>query len=215
MEARLGQHPGEHVQAGVDLAPVALAVLPAERSGDDLLTHRHSIRERPTGDNSRTDRRPVIRQPPRVLVASPLDAVRRAALRLEFDSPRPRGRARRTAPAAGADWVGSEARGAARFQADPATGEARTSGTTASLAGLESAEDDAAAEPAIRRILLVYAVAFAHGGLPLIYMGDESTSREAASRAGPATTMCSRSPGSRPSRWGCAFRRATTSTASG
>ena len=45
---------------------------------------------------------------------------------------------------------------------------------TASLAGLESAgEDPVARELAIRRVLLLHAVAFAHGGLPLIYMGDE------------------------------------------
>ena len=76
-----------------------------------------------------------------------------------------------------ADWYagefpGSFARGA-RFQPDPRTGEARTSGTCASLAGLESAPDEVAAELAVRRILLLYAIAFAHGGLPLIYMGDE------------------------------------------
>jgi amylosucrase len=44
---------------------------------------------------------------------------------------------------------------------------------TASLAGLESAPDPAAVELAVRRILLLYALAFAHGGVPLIYMGDE------------------------------------------
>jgi amylosucrase len=68
---------------------------------------------------------------------------------------------------------GTFARGA-RFQPDEATGEARTSGMAASLAGLETAGDDELArELAIRRVLLLYAVAFAHGGLPLIYMGDE------------------------------------------
>ena len=70
------------------------------------------------------------------------------------------------------DFPGSFARGA-RFQYEPATGEARTSGTTASLAGLQSAPDAVATEYAIRRILLLYAVVFAHGGIPLIYMGDE------------------------------------------
>jgi amylosucrase len=70
------------------------------------------------------------------------------------------------------DFPGTFARGA-RFQLDPRTGEARTSGTAASLAGLESAPDEVASELAIRRILLLHAVAFAHGGLPLIYMGDE------------------------------------------
>ena len=76
-----------------------------------------------------------------------------------------------------ADWYsgefpGSFARGA-RFQPDPHTGEARTSGTCASLAGLESASDPVALELAVRRVLLLHAIAFAHGGLPLIYMGDE------------------------------------------
>jgi amylosucrase len=73
------------------------------------------------------------------------------------------------------DFPASFARGA-RFQLEPHTGEARTSGTTASLAGLEAAResgDGLALELALRRILLLYAVAFAHGGLPLIYMGDE------------------------------------------
>jgi amylosucrase len=73
------------------------------------------------------------------------------------------------------EFPGSFARGA-RFQPDPHTGEARTSGMAASLAGLDGAlamGDDAAVELAIRRILLLYAIAFAHGGLPLIYMGDE------------------------------------------
>jgi amylosucrase len=70
------------------------------------------------------------------------------------------------------EFPGTFARGA-RFQPDPRTGEARTSGTCASLAGLESAPDEYAVELAIRRVLLLYAVAFAHGGLPLIYMGDE------------------------------------------
>jgi amylosucrase len=73
------------------------------------------------------------------------------------------------------EFPASFARGA-RFQLEPQTGEARTSGTTASLAGLEAAResgDELALELALRRILLLYAVAFAHGGLPLIYMGDE------------------------------------------
>jgi amylosucrase len=69
----------------------------------------------------------------------------------------------------------SFARGA-RFQVQEASGESRTSGTAASLAGLEAAlerGDDVAVELAIRRVLLLYAVAFAYGGVPLVYMGDE------------------------------------------
>jgi amylosucrase len=73
------------------------------------------------------------------------------------------------------DFAGTFARGA-RFQQDPRSGEARTSGMAASLAGLEAAlesGDELARELAIRRLLLLHAVAFAHGGLALIYMGDE------------------------------------------
>jgi amylosucrase len=73
------------------------------------------------------------------------------------------------------EFPGTFARGA-RFQPDAATGEARTSGTTASLAGLEAAlerGDRWAEELAIRRVLLLHAVTFTFGGLPLLYMGDE------------------------------------------
>jgi len=73
------------------------------------------------------------------------------------------------------DFPGSFAIGA-RFQVDPRSGEARTSGTAASLAGLESAlqtGDRIAEHLALRRLLLLYAVAFVHGGVPLLYMGDE------------------------------------------
>jgi len=73
------------------------------------------------------------------------------------------------------DFPGSFARGA-RFQSNPRTGDARTSGTAASLCGLEQAlasGDAVAIDLAVRRMLLLHAIAFAHGGLPLIYMGDE------------------------------------------
>jgi len=73
------------------------------------------------------------------------------------------------------EFPGSFARGA-RFQVDPQSGDARTSGTAASLAGLEAAlerGDALAEELAVRRILLLHALALSHGGLPLIYMGDE------------------------------------------
>src|ERR687897_799547 len=73
------------------------------------------------------------------------------------------------------EFPGCFARGA-RFQTDERSGEARTSGMAASLAGLEAAladGDGPAQELAVRRILTLYALAFAHGGLPLIYMGDE------------------------------------------
>ena len=70
---------------------------------------------------------------------------------------------------------GSFARGE-RFQDDPATGDARTSGTAAALAGITQAVeagDPEVLDHAIRRLLLLYAIAFGWGGIPLIYMGDE------------------------------------------
>jgi len=89
---------------------------------------------------------------------------------------------------------GSFARGAL-FQANPATGDARTSGAAASLCGIEAAletpaletpaletpaaetpaadGDDGALTAAIRRLESMYAVAFSFGGIPLVYMGDE------------------------------------------
>ncbi|MEZ4676484.1 MAG: amylosucrase [Caldilineaceae bacterium] len=62
------------------------------------------------------------------------------------------------------------------FQENPKTGDARISGSLASLAGLERAlhQDDATEiELAIRRILLLHAVILSIGGIPLIYLGDE------------------------------------------
>lgn len=67
------------------------------------------------------------------------------------------------------------ARGAT-FQYNPRTGDRRISGSCASLAGLERAierEDPQEVDLAVRRILLLYNLIFAFGGIPLIYMGDE------------------------------------------
>ena len=108
------------------------------------------------------------------------------------------------------DFPGSFARGA-RFQPDPGSGEARTSGTTASLSGLEAAlesGDELALELAIRRILLVHAVAFAHGGVPLIYMGDElGLLNDAAWAAEPAHRGDNRWMHRPPMDWDAAARR--------
>ena len=73
------------------------------------------------------------------------------------------------------DLEASYARGA-RFQHNLATGDARTSGTAASLAGLEEALETADGElvdAALTRLETLYAVAYSFGGIPLIYMGDE------------------------------------------
>jgi hypothetical protein len=72
-------------------------------------------------------------------------------------------------------FEGSFGRGLA-FQENPKTGDARISGTCASLAGLEKAlneETDREVDLAIRRILLLHNVILTIGGIPLLYLGDE------------------------------------------
>ncbi|WP_233153897.1 amylosucrase [Scytonema sp. HK-05] len=72
-------------------------------------------------------------------------------------------------------FPGSFAKGAL-FQYNPVTRDARISGTTASLAGLEAAvakQDDYEIDLAVRRILLLHSIIMVYGGIPLIYMGDE------------------------------------------
>jgi amylosucrase len=72
-------------------------------------------------------------------------------------------------------FEGSFARGLL-FQENPKTGDARISGTCASLAGLEKAlreETELEVELAIRRVLLIHAVILTVGGIPLLYLGDE------------------------------------------
>jgi amylosucrase len=62
------------------------------------------------------------------------------------------------------------------FQFNPQTNDRRISGMTASLAGLEIAlelNNPYLIDLAVRRILLLYSVIFAYGGIPLVYMGDE------------------------------------------
>jgi len=73
-------------------------------------------------------------------------------------------------------FEGSFARGVP-FQENPDTGDARVSGTLASLAGLEQAMlagDQRLIDLAVRRILLLHSVILSIGGIPLIYLGDEA-----------------------------------------
>jgi amylosucrase len=73
------------------------------------------------------------------------------------------------------NFPGSFAKGAL-FGFNPVTKDARVSGTTASLTGLEFAlenHDEPAIDLAIRRTLLLHSVTMFRGGIPLIYMGDE------------------------------------------
>ena len=70
---------------------------------------------------------------------------------------------------------GSWARGF-DFQTNPVTGDRRTCGSFASLAGLETAllhDDPDAISAAVDRILLGHALIASFGGVPLLYMGDE------------------------------------------
>jgi amylosucrase len=72
-------------------------------------------------------------------------------------------------------FPGSFARGLP-FQENSATGEARASGTCASLTGLEKGlqeGDETEVDLAIRRILLLHGIILTIGGVPLIYLGDE------------------------------------------
>ncbi|MEZ5448592.1 MAG: amylosucrase [Thiolinea sp.] len=78
--------------------------------------------------------------------------------------------------------TGQHAGGSARglvFAANDKTGDARISGSLASLAGLESALDSGeqvAIELAVQRILTLHALIMAYGGITLLYYGDELAS---------------------------------------
>jgi amylosucrase len=64
----------------------------------------------------------------------------------------------------------------ARFQDNPRTGDARISGTTASLAGLElalAAADLPSTDLAVARVIAMETIAFTSVGIPMIYLGDE------------------------------------------
>ena len=74
------------------------------------------------------------------------------------------------------NFDGSPARGAL-FSFNPKTGDARISGTLASLCGLEQAIDDNnkdAITTSIHKILLMQSLSFFIGGLPMLFYGDES-----------------------------------------
>ncbi|HEX8079294.1 MAG TPA: alpha-amylase family protein [Jatrophihabitans sp.] len=64
-------------------------------------------------------------------------------------------------------FPGSAARGLV-FQSNPATGDRRISGTSASLAGIEAGD-----ERGVARVLLGHALTFGWGGIPVIWSGDE------------------------------------------
>jgi amylosucrase len=92
-------------------------------------------------------------------------------------------------------FPGSFARGLP-FQENPKTGDCRISGTCASLAGLEKAlreETAAEVELAERRILLIHSMILSIGGIPLLYLGDETgTLNDYSYRDDPAKARDSR-----------------------
>ena len=72
-------------------------------------------------------------------------------------------------------WFGSEARGEL-YNDDPTIGDARLTGTTASLCGIEAAEyekNDAKLERAITLDIMLHAFLFTQSGIPVLYSGDE------------------------------------------
>jgi len=72
-------------------------------------------------------------------------------------------------------FEGSSARGVP-FARNERSGDARISGSLASLAGLEAAleaGDEAAIDHGIERILLLHGMILSFGGIPLLYYGDE------------------------------------------
>ena len=73
------------------------------------------------------------------------------------------------------DFYGSFSRGTP-FGTNPETNDERTSGMTSTLCGVAAAleaGDDEALDVAIRRMLMLYGIAFGYGGIPIVYMGDE------------------------------------------
>jgi amylosucrase len=92
-------------------------------------------------------------------------------------------------------FAGSFARGLP-FQENPKTGDCRISGTCAALAGLEKAlveETASEVDLALGRILLIHTLILTIGGVPLIYLGDETgTLNDYSYRQDPAKANDSR-----------------------
>jgi amylosucrase len=73
------------------------------------------------------------------------------------------------------DYPTSFARGAP-FSSNSRTGDERTCGMTATLCGIRAGLDDGdpdAVRTGIDRLVLLHAIAFGYGGIPMMYMGDE------------------------------------------
>jgi amylosucrase len=115
-------------------------------------------------------------------------------------------------------FAGSYARGAL-FQENEVTGDARISGSAASLCGIDEAlerNDDAALDRAVRRLVLLYSVIYAYGGIPLLYMGDELALRnDTGYRADAARAPDNRWMHRPPMDWAAAERRHDPATLEG
>jgi amylosucrase len=115
-------------------------------------------------------------------------------------------------------FPGSFARGAL-FQENEVTGDARISGSAASLCGIEDAlerDDPAALDAAVRRLVLLYSVAYAFGGIPLLYMGDELALRnDSGYLADPERAPDNRWLHRPPMDWAAADRRTDPATLEG
>ena len=113
------------------------------------------------------------------------------------------------------DFPGSFAKGAI-FQFNPETGDGRTSGSAASLCGIERAlavDDVVHLDVACARLELLYAVVYAFGGIPLLYMGDELGVRnDTAFVSDPAKRDDNRWMHRPPMDWAVADRRQVPGT---
>ena len=121
------------------------------------------------------------------------------------------------------DWVtgkfpGSPARGEL-YNDDPALGDARACGTTASLCGVESARaamDSAALQRALRLDISLHAYMFTLSGIPVIYSGDEIAGENDNNyRADPLKAEDSRWLHRGNFDWAAAARRADPGTPEG
>ena len=75
-----------------------------------------------------------------------------------------------------AGWHDGSASAGALFSVNPKNGDARISGSMASLCGLEKAvewKSDSEIENALKKIILMQAQSFFMGGIPMLFYGDE------------------------------------------
>lgn len=105
------------------------------------------------------------------------------------------------------------------FQENPRTGDARISGSLASLAGLERAlqlQDEWEIDLAVRRICLLHSIILSIGGIPLLYLGDEvGWLNDYSYRSDPAKTTDSRWVHRPPIDWAKLARRQDPTTVEG